>query len=89
MSEHRPVPRTTTDSVIPVTSDEHSLTAGPTGPTLLQGAHRVQKMQPFNRERIPERVAHARAAASVPHAAVEPARRLRETLRELAAGAGA
>ncbi|MEA2130269.1 MAG: catalase, partial [Solirubrobacteraceae bacterium] len=50
MAENRP-PTTTTDSGIPVTSDEHSLTVGPNGPTVLHDAHLVQKMQHFNRER--------------------------------------
>ena len=36
MSEDRNVPRTTNDSGIPAAGDDHSLTAGPNGPTLLQ-----------------------------------------------------
>jgi catalase len=55
---------TTTDSGIPVTSDEHSLTAGPNGPTVLHDAHLVQKMQHFNRERVPERVVHAKGSGA-------------------------
>jgi catalase len=51
MSERRP-PTTTTDSGIPVASDEHSLTVGPNGPTVLHDAHLVQKMQHFNRQRF-------------------------------------
>jgi catalase len=64
MSEDRQVPRTTTDSGIPIPSDEYSLTAGPNGPTLLQDSNLVQKMQHFNRERIPERVVHAKGAGA-------------------------
>jgi catalase len=64
MSEDRQVPRTTTDSGIPISSDEHSLTAGPNGPTLLQDTNLVQKMQHFNRERIPERVVHAKGSGA-------------------------
>jgi catalase len=64
MSEDRQVPRTTTDSGIPVASDEHSLTAGPNGPTLLQDHYLVQKMQHFNRERVPERVVHAKGSGA-------------------------
>ena len=60
MSDEHQVPRTTTDSGVPAPSDEHSLTAGPNGPTLLQDHYLVQKMQHFNRERVPERVVHAR-----------------------------
>src|SRR6266511_417623 len=56
--------RTTNDSGIPVASDEHSLTAGPNGPTLLQDAYLVQKMQHFNRERVPERVVHAKGSGA-------------------------
>ena len=64
MNEDRQIPRTTTDSGIPVASDEFSLTAGPSGPTLLQDHHLVQKMQHFNRERIPERVVHAKGSGA-------------------------
>jgi catalase len=64
MSEDRPVPRTTTDSGIPVASDEHSLTVGPNGPTVLHDAYTVQKMQHFNRERVPERVVHAKGSGA-------------------------
>ena len=63
MSEKRP-PTTTTDSGIPVSSDEHSLTVGPNGPTVLHDAHLVQKMQHFNRERVPERVVHAKGSGA-------------------------
>jgi len=52
-------PYTTFDSGVPAASDEYSLTVGPDGPILLQDAYVVQKMQQFNRERIPERVVHA------------------------------
>src|SRR4051794_37239828 len=58
------VPTTTTDSGIPVPSDERSLTAGPNGPTLLQDSYLVQKTQHFNRERIPERVVHAKGSGA-------------------------
>jgi catalase len=64
MSEDRKVPTTTTDSGIPVASDEYSLTAGPNGPTLLQDHYLVQKMQHFNRERVPERVVHAKGSGA-------------------------
>ena len=59
MSEQRP-PHTTTDAGIPAPSDEHSLTAGANGPLLLQDHYVIQKMAQFNRERVPERVVHAR-----------------------------
>jgi hypothetical protein len=55
--------RTTNASGLPVASDEQSLTVGPNGPTVLQDAYVVQKMQHFNRERVPERVVHAKGSA--------------------------
>jgi catalase len=64
MDDDRKVPRTTTDSGIPIPSDEHSLTVGPAGPTVLHDAPTVQKMQHFNRERIPERVVHAKGGGA-------------------------
>jgi catalase len=63
MSNKRP-PTTTSDSGIPVASDDHSLTVGPNGPTVLHDAHTVQKMQHFNRERVPERVVHAKGSGA-------------------------
>jgi catalase len=63
MSETRP-PITTTEGGIPVASDEHSLTVGPAGPTVLHDAYVVQKMQHFNRERVPERVVHAKGSGA-------------------------
>jgi catalase len=62
-AQRRP-PTTTTDSGAPVSSDEHSLTVGPNGPTVLHDAHLVQKMQHFNRERVPERVVHAKGSGA-------------------------
>jgi catalase len=60
----RTPPVTTTDAGIPAASDEHSLTAGPSGPILLQDHYVVQKMQAFNRERVPERVVHAKGSGA-------------------------
>ncbi len=57
-------PRTTTDSGIPATSDEFSATVGPTGPIPLHDHYVVQKMQHFNRERVPERVVHAKGGGA-------------------------
>jgi catalase len=57
-------PRTTTDSGIPAPSDEFSLTAGEQGPALLHDHYVVQKMQHFNRERVPERVVHAKGSGA-------------------------
>src|SRR3984957_17146723 len=58
MSDDRPV--TTTDAGIAAPSDEFSQSAGPNGPVLLQDHYLIQKMAQFNRERVPERVVHAK-----------------------------
>src|ERR687894_80459 len=55
---------TTTDAGIPAASDEFSLTVGPSGPTVLHDNYVVQKMQQFNRERVPERVVHAKGSGA-------------------------
>jgi len=63
MSDSTPPP-TTTDAGIPAPSDSHSLTVGPNGPILLQDHYVIQKMAQFNRERIPERVVHAKGSGA-------------------------
>ena len=50
----------TTNSGMKVSEDEHSLTVGDRGPTLLEDFHFREKMMHFDHERIPERVVHAR-----------------------------
>ncbi len=62
MSDNRPV--TTTDAGIPAPSDEHSQSVGPNGPLLLQDHYLIQKMAQFNRERVPERVVHAKGGGA-------------------------
>jgi catalase len=44
----------------PVADNQNSLTAGPRGPVLMQDYHLIEKMAHFNRERIAERVVHAK-----------------------------
>ena len=44
----------------PVENNQNSLTAGPRGPMLMQDYHLIEKMAHFNRERVPERVVHAK-----------------------------
>ena len=56
--------RTTTDAGIPAPSDEYSLTSGEQGSVLLQDHYLVQKMAHFSRERVPERVVHAKGAGA-------------------------
>ena len=64
-AEVEKVPQTTTtDSGIPAASDEHSLTVGADGPIVLHDHYVVQKMQAFNRERVPERVVHAKGGGA-------------------------
>src|SRR5258707_440203 len=50
----------TTDAGAPVGDNQNSQTAGPSGPVVLQDSHLIEKLQRFDRERIPERVVHAR-----------------------------
>ncbi|MDR1768599.1 MAG: catalase [Propionibacteriaceae bacterium] len=58
------VPTTTTQAGNPVASDEHSLTVGPDGPTVLHDRYLVEKLAQFNRERIPERIVHAKGGGA-------------------------
>lgn len=50
----------TRDNGARVGDNQNSQTAGPNGPALLQDVQLLQKLQRFDRERIPERVVHAR-----------------------------
>lgn len=54
----------TTADGIPVADNQNSLTAGARGPILMQDFHLVEKLAHFNRERVPERVVHAKGAAA-------------------------
>lgn len=55
---------TTTDSGIPVPSDEYSLSIGPNGPLLLHDHYLIEQMANFNREKIPERQPHAKGGGA-------------------------
>lgn len=57
-------PTLTTNAGIPVGDNQNSLTAGPRGPLLAQDFHLFEKHAHFNRERIPERVVHAKGSAA-------------------------
>ncbi len=48
----------------PVGNDLNTLTAGPRGPALMQDVHLLEKLAHFDRERIPERVVHAKGAGA-------------------------
>ena len=52
--------RLTTTSGAPIADNQNSLTAGPRGPVLLQDHQLLEKLAHQNRERIPERVVHAK-----------------------------
>jgi len=54
----------TTAAGIPVGDNQNSLTAGPRGPLLVQDWQLFEKHAHFNRERIPERVVHAKGSAA-------------------------
>ncbi len=56
--------RLTTASGIPVADNQNSISAGARGPLLLQDFHLIEKLQHFNRERIPERVVHAKGSGA-------------------------
>lgn len=54
----------TRDNGAPVGDNQNSQTAGSSGPVLLQDGQLLQKLQRFDRERIPERVVHARGTGA-------------------------
>ncbi len=54
----------TTSAGIPVADNQNSVTAGPRGPLLVQDWQLFEKHAHFNRERIPERVVHAKGSAA-------------------------
>lgn len=54
----------TRDNGAPVGDNQNSQTAGTSGPVLLQDVQLLQKLQRFDRERIPERVVHARGTGA-------------------------
>lgn len=56
--------RMTTNQGAPVADNQNSKTAGRRGPALLEDYHLIEKIAHFDRERIPERVVHARGAGA-------------------------
>ena len=54
----------TTSAGIPVADNHNALTAGPRGPLLVQDWQLFEKHAHFNRERIPERVVHAKGSGA-------------------------
>lgn len=54
----------TTNSGAPVGDNQNSKTIGNNGQVLLEDIHLIEKLAAFDRERIPERVVHARGAGA-------------------------
>ncbi|WP_292008511.1 catalase [Chryseobacterium sp.] len=54
----------TTNTGAPVGDNQNSKTVGNNGPVLLEDFHLIEKLAAFDRERIPERVVHARGAGA-------------------------
>lgn len=54
----------TTSQGNPVGDNQNSLTAGARGPVLMQDYQLIEKMASFNRERVPERVVHAKGSGA-------------------------
>src|SRR5208282_5515084 len=57
----------TSDSGRPVGDNQNSLTVGPRGPVVFEDFLLFEKMAHFNRERIPERVVHAKGSGAHGH----------------------
>src|SRR2546429_9941491 len=57
----------TTDAGRPVGDNQNSLTGGPRGPVVFEDFLLFEKMAHFNRERIPERVEHAKGSGAYGH----------------------
>lgn len=53
-------PILTTSAGAPISDNQNSLSAGPRGPLLMQDYQLIEKLAHQNRERIPERVVHAK-----------------------------
>ncbi|MEU0966018.1 catalase [Streptomyces sp. NPDC005917] len=59
-----PRPILTTEAGAPLADNQNTETAGVGGPLLLQDQQLFEKLAHFNRERIPERIVHARGAGA-------------------------
>jgi catalase len=64
MAEERKSKVMTTDAGRPVGDNQNSLTLGPRGPVVFEDFLLFEKMAHFNRERIPERVVHAKGSGA-------------------------
>ena len=54
----------TTANGVPVADNQNSMTAGERGPIVFEDFHLFEKLAHFNRERIPERVVHAKGSGA-------------------------
>jgi catalase len=54
----------TTANGVPVADNQNSITAGERGPIVFEDFHLFEKLAHFNRERIPERVVHAKGSGA-------------------------
>ncbi|MGD0645999.1 MAG: catalase [Candidatus Bathyarchaeia archaeon] len=54
----------TTDQGAAVSDDQNSLTISNNGPVIIQDVDLIEKLAHFNRERIPERIVHAKGAGA-------------------------
>jgi catalase len=57
----------TTDAGRPVGDNQNSITVGPRGPVVFEDFLLFEKMAHFNRERVPERVVHAKGSGAFGH----------------------
>lgn len=65
---HKTAPKTqaqvlTTSTGQPIDDNQNSVTAGQYGPVVISDFHLIDKLAHFDRERIPERVVHAKGGA--------------------------
>ena len=58
------LPYQTRDSGALVGDNDNTATCGAGGPQILQDVHHIEKLSRFDRERIPERVVHARGTGA-------------------------
>jgi len=77
-----------TEAGAPVADNQHSQTAGPGGPIVLQDQHLIEKLARFNRERIPERVVHAVGSGAYGHFTVTTAAAARYTRMRMMSAVG-
>ena len=54
----------TTAGGVPVSDNQNSITAGERGPIVFEDFHLFEKLAHFNRERIPERIVHAKGSGA-------------------------